>query len=616
MAGIVAIDTTGIGDDTGADIVPSPSNGIVEDYQRRLEARRSVVAVHERRHVAFSRLRLAIVAAAAGVLLAGGLAAAIWLIPFVLAFAVTAGLHARLLNRRDEAASAVAFYERSLARVAGHWAGQGRGGEAYLPPSHTYARDLDLFGRGGLFELLSTARTADGEAMLARWLLHAGAPQDIRARQDAIRELAPLIDLREQAAILGDTVRRHVHTSRLRAWADAPIVLRGRGIRAALPVLVASTLLSMALFVLTRRFEVVPLAFVVAQCTIGLWFKVRAHAVTHDVDEASGELTVLAGLLELLERQTFRSPLLRDLRHTIAGRPRPASREIARLSQWVALLSSRENIIFGPLAALLMWTTQWAFAIEAWRAQRRTDLLRWLEAVGTFEALLSLATFASEHPDYAFPMFVDGPAQLSATGIAHPVLPPGAVTNDITLGGDGPRAMVVSGSNMSGKSTLLRTVGVNVVLAHAGAPVRATAFRVSALVVGAAIQIQDSLADNRSRFFAEIQRIKQIVDLVTSTGGHALFLLDEILGGTNSHDRRTGAEAIITTLVGAGAVGLVTTHDLAIGEIADRMAPSVVNVHFVDEFRGGTLTFDYQLRPGIVASSNAIALMRSIGLEV
>ena len=196
------------------------------------------------------------------------------------------------------------------------------------------------------------------------------------------------------------------------------------------------------------------------------------------------------------------------------------------------------------------------------------------------------------------------------------MLPAGAVANDVELGADAPHALVVSGSNMSGKSTLLRTLGVNVILAQAGAPVRASAFRLSPLAVGAAIAIQDSLADGRSRFLAEIQRLKQIVDLVKSNGGCTLFLLDEILGGTNSHDRRIGAEAVLAGLVADGAIGLATTHDLGIGEIAERMAPRVANVHFVDEFRDGALTFDYRLRPGVVQSSNAIALMKSIGLDV
>jgi hypothetical protein len=611
-----AIGTTASVAATGADIVSAP-DVVLQDCRRRLDARHAVLTAFNRRHASFSRLRLAWVAVAIVVLVSGGLASAGWLLVPIAAFLVTAALHARLLNQRDEAACAVAFYERSLARMTGDWIGRGQQGNAHQPAGHPYARDLDLFGRGSLFELLSTARTVDGEARLAEWLLAPAAPSDVRARQEAVRELAPLTDLREAAAVQGDLVRGTVRTQSLRVWALGPIRLRHRALRVVLPPLALATATALAIFVFTGRLEALALVLLTVQSAIGLWFKNRAHDVVHAVDEPARELSVLSGVLSILERHTFQSALLRGLQDSVRGRRMTASAEIRRFSQWVALLSSRENIFFGPLAALLMWTTQWALAIESWRAQKRPDLVRWIDAVATFEALLSLATFAAEHPGYTYPtMLDDASAQISVRAVAHPVLPPDAVTNDVALGGEAAQAFVVSGSNMSGKSTLLRTLGVTVVLAQAGGPVRAQAVSLSPLVVGAAIQVQDSLTDGRSRFFAEIERLKQIVDLVGASGGRALFLLDEILGGTNSHDRRVGAEALITGLVAEGAIGLVTTHDLSIGAVADRLAPRVTNVHFVDEFHDGTLTFDYRLRPGIVRSSNAIALMKSIGLRV
>jgi DNA mismatch repair ATPase MutS len=263
-----------------------------------------------------------------------------------------------------------------------------------------------------------------------------------------------------------------------------------------------------------------------------------------------------------------------------------------------------------------LWTTQWAFVIEAWRAEEGRHLPRWLDGVGEFEALVALATFAAEHPDYIYPEFVDGPARLAAAALAHPAMPARAVANDVALGGGAPALLIISGSNMSGKSTLLRAIGLNIVLANAGGPVRARRFEISRLDVGAAINIQDSLADGRSRFYAEIQRLKQVVDLVQTRQGHVLFLFDEIFSGTNSHDRRIGADALLTGLISAGAVGLATTHDLAIGEIADRLAPAAANVHFDDHLQDGRLTFDYTLKPGIVRTSNALELMRAVGLRV
>jgi DNA mismatch repair ATPase MutS len=205
---------------------------------------------------------------------------------------------------------------------------------------------------------------------------------------------------------------------------------------------------------------------------------------------------------------------------------------------------------------------------------------------------------------------------LSATQLAHPLLPASAVANDVALGGTSPALLVVSGSNMSGKSTFLRAIGVNVVLAQAGAPVRAASFSATPLDVCASIQIVDSLAEGQSRFFAEITRLKAIVDHAKAHPSAMLFLLDEILSGTNSHDRTLGAEALLQGLRREGAIGLVTTHDLALSRIAEAPTATAANVHFADAFDAGGLQFDYHLRPGPVRTSNAIALMRSIGLDV
>jgi DNA mismatch repair ATPase MutS len=272
-------------------------------------------------------------------------------------------------------------------------------------------------------------------------------------------------------------------------------------------------------------------------------------------------------------------------------------------------------MMFAIPAALMLWATQIALAIDAWRRRAGRHVPDWLDAIGDFEAFAALATFAAEHPDYAYPLFEGGSAHVSAVALAHPLLPASAVANDLALGTSAPALLVVSGSNMSGKSTLLRALGVNVVLAQAGAPVRARRFTLTPLAVGASIRVLDSLASGRSRFMAEITRIKAVVDLASAHPDGVLFLLDEILGGTNSHDRAIGAEAVLRGLLDGRAIGLITTHDLALSAIADRLTPVAANVHFADEFDAGGLSFDYRLRPGPVRTSNALALMRSIGLS-
>jgi DNA mismatch repair ATPase MutS len=264
----------------------------------------------------------------------------------------------------------------------------------------------------------------------------------------------------------------------------------------------------------------------------------------------------------------------------------------------------------------MLWTTQWAFTIEAWRARVGRHIPEWLDLIGELEALIAIGGFAAEHPGFVYPDIVDEGPVMAATALAHPTLPADAVANDVALSHRGLRLLIVSGSNMSGKSTWLRTIGTTVVLSWLGAPVRAAACRVSPLAIGASIRVNDSLLDGRSRFFAEITRLKQIVDLVRASGGAVLFLLDEILGGTNSHDRLAGAGALLAGLVDAGAIGLATTHDLALAAIADRLPGGAANVHFADELVDGVLRFDYRLEPGPVQTSNALALMRSIGLEV
>ena len=595
---------------------PASATEIEQDYRARLAQRRAALAARERTHANYGYARLAVFGSAIAMLAIGGFDAINWLpVPFF-AFLVLAFAHARVLNARDRAAFAVGFYERGLARLAHQWIGHGRDGRHLTPQNHRYAEDLDIFGRGSLFELLATTRTHAGEETLAGWLLDPAEPDVVNARQAAVRELAPRLDLRERVAVMGDTLKVGVHARLLRQWAATPISLGGPGVRVAIALLVAGTMSTMVYWLASDRFGIVFAAFAIGQLLTAAFFKGRVGAVGEAVDEPAHDLDLLADLLRTIETESFTAARLRQIQAAVTGTGRPASAEIARLSQLTALLASRHNVMFAIPAGMLMWATQWAFAIEGWRARAGSHIPGWLDAVGEFEALLALATFSAEHPDYVFPDVIAGSPRFVAESVAHPTLPASAVGNSVALGDGSTRLLIVSGSNMSGKSTLLRAVGTNAVLAQAGAPVRARACRLSAIDVGAAIRVQDSLTDGQSRFFAEISRLKDVVDLVGRRQGAVLFLFDEILGGTNSHDRRIGSEALLAGLIDAGAIGLVTTHDLALGEMADRFAGKAENVHFADQFDAGGLTFDYHLRPGIVRTSNAIALMRSIGLRV
>ena len=587
------------------------------EYASRLEARRAEVERHERRHRRLGNARLLVaVAAAVMVWLAVGrnAMAGWWLLAPVAVFAALAVAHDRVLRRRAVAARAVEYCERALARLDHHWAGAGEPGDRYSDPSHPYAEDLDLFGRGSLFELLSTARTRMGEDTLAAWLRAPGALPTVLERQSAVRELTPLLDLREDLAVLAEEVRSAVHPDALAAWGEAPPVLRSRRERAAALVLASLAVLTAAVWAVWGQRDVfLVVAVLVAAYTLHV--RRRIGRVVADVEGAAQDLVILSHVLRRLERENFRSPRLVLLRAELDVEGALPSRRIARLNRLMELLDSRDNVVVRVVGPFVLYTVHLAFAVEAWRARSGPAVRRWLAAVGEMEALCSLAGYAYEHPADPFPDFTGDSPCLDCEAVAHPLLPGDrAVCNDVRLGDD-LRALVVSGSNMSGKSTLLRTLGVNVVLAQAGAPVRARRLRLSPLQPGASIRVMDSLQGGTSRFYAEITRLRQIVDL-TRGPVPVLFLLDEFLHGTNSHDRKIGAEAIVRGLVERGAIGLVTTHDLALAHIADVLAPRGANVHFADRLEDGRLVFDYLLRAGVVDHSNALELMRSIGLDV
>ncbi len=448
--------------------------------------------------------------------------------------------------------------------------------------------------------------------------------------EEAVAELRPQLDLREDLALLGADVPVGVDLDAVAAWGAAAPLLAPRWPRWIALILGVLTVLcgvgwAVAVFNLLGP-DTLPgasfsrarsLPFLVLLAVEGAFagvLLVRVRQVLGAVEQRGRDLAMLARVLARLERASFTSPRLRELRARLdAADGVPPSQRIARLGNLTDLLNSRRNLLFAPLAYLLLWGTQCAYAFEAWRAGSGKAVADWLRVVGAFEALCSLASYAFENPDDPFPeIATDGPC-CDGDGLAHPLLPK-CVPNDLRLMGD-LRVLIVSGSNMSGKSTFLRTVGVNVVLALAGAPVRARRMRLSPLAVGATLRIQDSLQEGRSRFYAEILRVRQIVDL--SRGPlPLLFLLDEIFAGTNSHDRRLGAESVVRGLAAAGAVGLVTTHDLSLTHIAEQLGPRAANVHFADHFENGVMTFDYQLQPGVVQHSNALALMRAVGLDV
>jgi hypothetical protein len=470
----------------------------VAEYRRRLEERRQRAAVLARQERLVGNTRLVVFLAALAIAwLAFGAhrLSGWWLAAPIAAYGVLLVVHEQLTRAWYRARRATSFYEAGLARLADHWRGRGQNGARFLSESHPYAADLDLFGPGSLFELLCTARTRTGEDTLAAWLMSAAAPPEVRARQEAVAELRPLLDLREDLALLGSEVPVGVDFEAVAAWGEQAQVLPAGWLRwvvAAVGLTTTTALVGWLLALVQVLDPDGPLGFfyrvgsipfdlvLLVQLALAAWLAGRVRRVLEAVEKRARDLALLSSVLARLERASFTSPRLAGLRATLdtppqsladsvsAGRRVPPSQRIAQLGNLLDLLDSRRNQMFAPLAYLLMWGTQMAFAIEKWRRVAGPAVRRWLAVVGEFEALCSLAAYAYENPDDVFPEILEAGPCYDGEGLGHPLLPADrCVRNDLRLD-DRLRVLVVSGSNMSGKSTFLRTVGVSAVLALAG----------------------------------------------------------------------------------------------------------------------------------------------------
>lgn len=587
------------------------------EYQRHLNSLREAETRYKRTSASLgvaTLLFLSISLVSAAWVLASRISAIYWvLLPlaFLVFFAVS---HERVIRTIRICARRIAFYERGLARLGNKWMGTGEPGDRFSDPSHPYARDLDIFGTGSLFELLCTARTRAGQETLASWLLVPARPEEVRLRNDAVSELRTRVDLREDLAVLGKEFRSGVQPESLVLWGDGNATLHPGPIQIIVPLLAFLWICSLVAWaVFNLRYP----AFLISLVNVAVSLKFREGTTTSAsaIEQAAKDLKLLSQVLARVERESFLAPKLKALHATLQRDEVIASNAIAQLNRRVDFLVSRRHLALQVLDPFVFWSLQWTLAIEAWRRKFGTAIRGWLADLGEIESLLDLAGYAYEHPLDIFPVFTDQAPLFEAEGLAHPLIPEArAVRNNLVLGRD-LQLIIISGPNMAGKSTFIRSVGINAVLAQCGAPVRAHKLRLSRLSVGASVCVLDSLQGGISRFYAEITRLKVIADL-TDGPIPVLFLLDELLQGTNSHDRRIGAEAVVKNLLKRGAIGLLTTHDLALAEIAVDLGPVAANFHFEDHLADGKLRFDHRLSPGIVQTSNALQLMRSIGLDV
>ncbi|QDU08894.1 MutS-related protein [Gimesia aquarii] len=591
------------------------------EYEQRLESRASKVRALTKQSDLYSNLRGFVFLAAVAILMAStiwGLFSLqlIWL-P-ILTFILLIILHARCVRRLRQARLAEAYYRTSLDRLNDQWVDVRPTGEEFFDPQHMYAGDLDLLGRGSLFQLMCSARTKLGEETLARWLLSPASTKEIKERQQAVEELRNELDFREELELLEAEVHNDIEQTHLSEWVQQPLTTIPAPLQWAsviMGIFAACTVISWMLSY--TGIAPICVAIIIQVCLL-FFIGPRIRELLNQTDEVRNGLAVLSDVLSLIEQRQFEAPHLKAIVSALETDGIPPSQSIAQLRRQIQGLNNCfRNQFSAPLAILLGIPFHYVYAIQRWIIHIGPHCPDWLSAVGEFEALCSLAGYAYEHPEDPFPEIIEsevGPC-LEATELGHPLIPlKEVVRNDVTLNADN-RLLMISGSNMSGKSTLMRTVGTNFVLAMIGAPVRAAKFTVSPMQAGTAMRVQDSLQQGASLFYQSVARLSAVVHLADDPMP-VLFLLDEILQGTNSHDRRIGAQSVIETLIERGGIGIVTTHDLALTEITTQFGNQAKNVHFEDQLIDGEMTFDYRMRPGIVEHSNALELMKMMGIEL
>lgn len=508
------------------------------------------------------------------------------------------------------------FYEQALDRATGKMSQSGRTGEAYREPGHLFERDLDILGPESIFGLLANTRTEAGQRWVARYLLHRPATGEARTRQEAVKELASELHLRERIALLGPTGLQQIVSDRLEAWAAQPAVSLPGGLRWLLggtTALLLALLAAGGLRLLSFGDLALNLLAVAAiQGAMALRFRGRVLDVLEGARHLSGQAALLRDGLGVMRSGETRSAKLSALRSRVDAGSR-AMEELRDLDRMLSVLDQRTKEMFYLFALLLCVGTQSAVSLEQWRQRHGREMLIWLASWGEFDALNAIAAYAFEHPENTYPELLEpDDAAFAARGLRHPMLPSG-VANDVELRA-GTRFYLISGSNMAGKSTLLRAIGTNIALAYTGAPIAAAQARMPMLTLGTAISLTDSLAEGRSKFLAEVARLQEILHAAREERP-LLFLIDEIFSGTNSADRRAAAEAVLQSLMEAGAIGALSTHDLALTTLAGEGSrlPGV-NLHMASPDPGEPLAFDFRLKPGVNTVSSAPALLRLLGL--
>jgi hypothetical protein len=608
---------------------PTTSEDVKRSYEERIAELGRDREGLDARDARLSRLRGLFFISTGGLVLYGLFrsSATVWVAAAASAviFLTLVVLHALVSTRQFDQDRRLAWCKRALERVAGTYRAPADAahlrGDEWVDPEHPYTGDLDVFGNASVFEQLNTTETPGGARLLSEWLRAPAPPDEVAARQAAARELAGLTALREEMALAGMRAGKiDRDAKKFLEWARAPADFARTGATvtfAALALVAVNLTLLAASSLYSTSLTRVWVGALAVGLVLLLVVRPRLEPVLAAVVVQASPLGTYRDLFALVEAQRFEDARLVALQEALLSpRGRSAAEEMRRLDRLVGYAAVRHNGIVHVIAdVLLLWDVWCAFLIDRWRATSGPRVAGWLDALSELEALAAIATFAHEHPSYCWPRLVDDGPRFAVKELGHPLIPVGhRVVNDASLGND-LRALMISGSNMSGKSTMLRSMGVAAVLAQAGAPACARSLTMSSLHVYTSMRVGDALDRGASRFFMEVKKLKAVLDRLPEPGT-VLFLLDEVLHGTNSRERNIGAKAIVAHLVTEGAIGAVSSHDLGLVELEQLTGGRVKNVHFEDHIEGGKMCFDYRMKNGPVSTSNALRLMRMIGIDV
>jgi len=492
------------------------------------------------------------------------------------------------------------------------------GGQEHVQPLHPYSNDLDIFGRASLFQYINRTTSEQGSAVLASWLMNTAPVDEIQKKQEAAKEVATDFLLRQQLQAYGlkdritNSTERKIDTwlTEKTKYIHSPL---WQLLRIVLPLIALSALvLYLGGFISGGQFTPTAVLLMVVAYSISKLVS-PAHA---KLGKITAELSTLSNSIELIEKAGFTSPYLQQLKTVFDHHPGKASEKIKGLARILERLDYRFNfVVHIPLNTFLFWDLQQLFALEKWREQNLQQISHWFKGLAEMEAISTIGTLTFNHPDWCFPSFTEEEGVFDSEELGHPlIVKDKRINNSFSTKGLS-QLNLITGSNMAGKSTFLRSIGINMVLAMMGAPVCAKQLTLSPMKVMSSMRITDNLEESTSTFYAELKKLKEIIEAVNRKE-KVFLLLDEILRGTNSADRHTGSKALIKQLIHHNAAGLLATHDLELAKLADEFPANIRNYHFDVQVANEELFFDYKLKRGICRSMNASILMKKIGIEL